>query len=202
MYSRNCSSRVRSTASMVDVEPLVHEALRLRQRRRSAARRRSRRARARAAAWWAWSTRCRDRAPDPFSASYGSSFRFCSWCVYQSVPRYGTTATVTSRRMPSTACAYQSGKESLSPLVIRMPYGSTELSRSRAHSRVNVWLLRGASMELVTSGMSASASTGAASRRPRSVTVPVPPQLAAASHVQTPVRPRPAQSPHSEKLHR
>ena len=39
------------------------------------------------------------------------------------------------RRMPSTSCAYQSGKVSLSPTVTSMPYGSTELSRSRAKSR-------------------------------------------------------------------
>ena len=55
---------------------------------------------------------------------------------YQSVFSSDVTATVTSRRTPSTSCAYQSGKVSLSPSVTSMPYGSTELSRSCAHSRV------------------------------------------------------------------
>jgi hypothetical protein len=68
-----------------------------------------------------------------------------SWRTNQSVPRYDVTATITSCRIPSTSCAYQSGKVSLSPFVIRMAYGSTELRMSYAHSRVNVSPARDAS---------------------------------------------------------
>ena len=43
--------------------------------------------------------------------------------------------TVTSRRIPSTSCRYQSGKVSLSPFVNSTPYGSTLISRLWAQSR-------------------------------------------------------------------
>src|SRR5258705_8639030 len=62
--------------------------------------------------------------------------------------------------MPSPSCAYQSGNVSLSPTTTRTPYGSTEFSRSFAKSAVSVKPRLGAELQLVKSGMSASASTG------------------------------------------
>ena len=54
--------------------------------------------------------------------------------TYQSVLSSDVQSTRTSLRTPSTSCAYQSGKVSLSPAVMSMPYGSTELSRSCANA--------------------------------------------------------------------
>jgi hypothetical protein len=62
------------------------------------------------------------------------------------------TATVTSGRTPSTPAAYQSGNVSLSPSVTSTPYGSMELRRSCAHSRVAVSFARDASRQLPNSG--------------------------------------------------
>jgi len=84
--------------------------------------------------------------------------------VYQSVLSSDVLATTTSLRMPSTSCAYHSGKVSLSPTVTSTPYGSTELSRSRAKSIVSVWPARDAVDQLVKSGIKATARTGAAER--------------------------------------
>src|SRR3982751_821363 len=84
--------------------------------------------------------------------------------MYQSVLSSDVTATVTSGRTPSTSCAYHSGNVSLSPPVIRMPYGSTELRTSRAHSRVAHSPAREAARKLPTSGSAPSISTGAVVR--------------------------------------
>src|SRR5512147_2120862 len=81
--------------------------------------------------------------------------------MYQSVLSNDVTATVTSGRTPSTSWAYHNGKVSLSPPVIRMPYGSTELRTSRAHSRVAHSPARDAARKLPTSGSAPSRSTGA-----------------------------------------
>jgi hypothetical protein len=133
-----------------------------------------------------------------------------SWRVYQSVFSSEVFATTTSRRTPSTSCAYQSGKVSLSPTVISTPYGSTELSRSRAKSAVSVWPAREAFDQFVNSGMSASASTGAAMtserRAGRSITsrptVIRSSPISAASESQMATRPSDAQTPQAEKLQR
>jgi hypothetical protein len=58
-----------------------------------------------------------------------------SCLAYQSVFRYESTITVTSRRTPSTSCTYHRGKVSLSPLVKSTPYGSTDCSMLYAKSR-------------------------------------------------------------------
>src|SRR5258705_3145767 len=81
--------------------------------------------------------------------------------MYQSVLSSEGTATVTSCRTPSTSCAYHSGNVSLSPPVIRMPYGSTELRTSRAHSRVAHSPARDAARKFPTSGSAPSRRTGA-----------------------------------------
>ena len=73
---------------------------------------------------------------------------------------YDVTATITSFRTPSTACAYHSGKVSLSPLVMITAYGSAEFRRSTAQSRVKVSPRRDAWLALVKRGMSAMASSG------------------------------------------
>ena len=62
--------------------------------------------------------------------------------MYQSVLSSEVQSTSTSFRIPSTSCAYQSGKVSLSPAVTSTPYGSTESSMSCAKSRVSVWCAR------------------------------------------------------------
>src|SRR5687767_13670582 len=80
--------------------------------------------------------------------------------VYQVVFRYDVTITVTSRRTPSTSCAYQSGKVSLSPFVKSTPYGSTLMSRLYAQSRADQSSSRLAQLQLSASGTIASASTG------------------------------------------
>src|SRR5688572_32819944 len=82
--------------------------------------------------------------------------------TYQSVFSSEVLAITTSRRMPSTSCAYQSGNVSLSPTVTRMPYGSTELSMSCAKSRVVVSPRRDADPQFPMSGMKARSSTGEA----------------------------------------
>src|SRR5258708_92085 len=56
----------------------------------------------------------------------------CNWCKYQLVVASDNTRTLTSRRTPSTSCAYHSGNVSLSPAVTTSAYGSTERSTSRA----------------------------------------------------------------------
>ena len=98
----------------------------------------------------------------------------------------------------------------MSPTVIRTPYGSTELSRSLAKSAVSVWPAREAVVQLVNSGMTASASTGAASPNARfvgrstvvrpTVTCSRPISSASDSHAAT--RPSAAHTPHAEKLQR
>src|SRR5205823_4496433 len=130
--------------------------------------------------------------------------------VYQSVLSSDVQATITSRRIPSTSWAYQRGKVSLSPAVTRIPYGSTELSRSAAKSAVSVWPARDADFQLAKSGISASASTGVARsqlrRRGRTnVSVPIralsePNMAATVSQMKT--RPSAAHTLHAEKLHR
>ena len=98
--------------------------------------------------------------------------------------------------MCSTSCAYHSGKVSLSPAVTRMPYGSTDCSRSNAKSRARVSPLREAVRWFPQSGMSASSSTGVASsqRRPASGTRSAIPSLAHSMRVASPM---PTQTPHN-----
>ena len=81
--------------------------------------------------------------------------------AYHSVPSNAVVTTSTSLRTPSTSWAYHSGKRSLSPTVTRTPYGSTELRRSFATSRVATCSGRGATAWFAMSGMSAITSTGA-----------------------------------------
>src|SRR4029079_10487638 len=133
-----------------------------------------------------------------------------SWRVYQSVLRSDVLATTTSLRMPSTSCAYQRGKVSLSPTVTSTPYGSTELRRSAAKSRVSRCPARDAQCQLAKRGISAKASTGELTRQLRDVgndtlsrptlTVSSPSSEATDSH--TNKRPSAAHTPHAEKLHR
>src|SRR6185437_1216110 len=130
--------------------------------------------------------------------------------TYQSVLSSEVLATTTSRRMPSTSCAYQSGNVSLSPTVISTPYGSTEFSRSAAKSRVSRWPARDAQCQLANIGMIASARIGDAyaqlfrlgsantSRPTRTLSVP----NNAAIDSQTYSSPSAAQTPHAEKLQR
>src|SRR5580698_10300449 len=87
--------------------------------------------------------------------------------TFQSVSSRHEQATTTSFRIPSTSCAYHSGNVSLSPSVIRIPYGSTELSKSAAQSRVNVWLAREAARWFAKKGTSASSRIGALRIQPR-----------------------------------
>jgi len=103
--------------------------------------------------------------------------------AYHSIPRYGVRVTVTSGRTPSTSWAYHSGKLSLSPFVISTAFGSTELSRSDAHSRVNDCPRREAAFQFPSSGISATAMTATARFR----------------HTHT--TPRAASSPHRENVH-
>ncbi len=119
--------------------------------------------------------------------------------AYQSVPSSEVTITVTSGRMRSTSCAYQSGYVSLSPKVIRMPYGSTELRTSCAQSRVNVSPARDASRQLATSGMSATASTGAATAHARTGDRSRPASCSD-SHAHAPARPTATHTDQAEKL--
>src|SRR5690348_9792096 len=93
----------------------------------------------------------------PFAASYGKTGRRMSWRTYQSVLSNDVQSTSTSLRTPSTSCAYQSGKVSLSPAVMRMPYGSTESSRSWANAKVSVCPARDAAFQFVNSGTNANA---------------------------------------------
>src|SRR5207237_10774509 len=79
--------------------------------------------------------------------------------VYQSVFNSDVFATTTSLRTPSTSCAYQSGKVSLSPTTTSTPYGSTEFSRSCAKSAASVNPRLGAELQLVKRGTNASART-------------------------------------------
>src|SRR5215212_7690760 len=97
----------------------------------------------------------------PLAASYSKMGRRISWRVYQSVFKSDVFATTTSLRIPSTSWAYQSGNVSLSPTVTSTPYGSTEFRRSCAKSAVSVWPARDAVLQLVKSGMSAMARSGA-----------------------------------------
>src|SRR5690242_15431867 len=90
-----------------------------------------------------------------------------SWRAYQSVFNSDVFATTTSRRMPSTSCAYHNGKVSLSPTVTSTPYGSTELRRSTATSRVDLCVERGAVDQLPTSGTKASNTSGDATSQLR-----------------------------------
>ncbi len=69
-------------------------------------------------------------------------------------------ATITSFRTPSTSCAYQSGKVSLSPTVTSTPYGSTELRMSIAKSAVSVCPAREADCQFANSGTTASRRIG------------------------------------------
>src|SRR5688572_27756148 len=130
--------------------------------------------------------------------------------TYQSVLSRDVFAMTTSRRIHSTSCAYQSGKVSLSPTVTRMPYGSTELSRSCAKSRVLVSLRRVACDQFPNSGMKARMRTGDATAQLRfvgrfsvclpSFTACVP--IIAAIDSQTNTRPNAAQTLQAEKLQR
>ena len=87
--------------------------------------------------------------------------------MYQSVFISEVFATMTSLRIPSTSCAYQSGNVSLSPTVTSMPYGSTESSISFAKSRVSVCCAREAACQFAKSGTNA---------RPEAATPqPIPP---------------------------
>src|SRR4051812_7753621 len=85
-----------------------------------------------------------------------------SWRAYQSVLSNDVFAITTSRRIPSTSCAYQSGNVSLSPTVTSTPYGSTEFRRSAATFRVVICPARGADEKLPTNGTAASSATGEA----------------------------------------
>src|SRR5687767_1365715 len=133
-----------------------------------------------------------------------------SCLVYQSVLSSDVFATTTSRRTPSTSCAYHSGKVSLSPTTTSTPYGSTEFRRSRAKSAVSVCPRRDAVLQLVNNGISASASRGDAlshddfrgssTSSPPSLTRSLPNSDATDSQRNT--RPSPAQTPHAEKLQR
>jgi len=130
--------------------------------------------------------------------------------VYQSVLSSERHAMMTSRRIPSTSCAYQRGKVSLSPAVTRIPYGSTELRRSAAKSAVSVCPAREADSQFAKSGMIARASTGVASsqlrRRGRSRVSPRtrifsdPISAATVSHTKT--RPSAIHTLNAEKLQR
>src|SRR5215472_17604076 len=112
--------------------------------------------------------------------------------------------------MPSTSCAYQRGKVSLSPTVTNTPYGSTESRRSLAKSRVSVWPAREAACQLTNRGMKASARTGdensqaflvgrsAVSRAEAGFSVPIAAEKV--SHRNT--NPSPTQTLHAEKLQR
>src|SRR5258705_7941639 len=83
-----------------------------------------------------------------------------SWRTYQSVLSSDVFATTTSRRTPSTSCAYQRGNVSLPPTVTSTPYGSTEFNRSAATLRVDVCLARDAEEKFPNSGTNASSATG------------------------------------------
>src|SRR6185437_13036897 len=130
------------------------------------------------------------------------------WRTYQSVLRSDVLATTTSLRMPSTSCAYQRGKVSLSPTVTSTPYGSTELSRSAAKSRVSRCPARDAQCQFPNNGTIASASTGDPKSQLRwlgcvtdsraTLTVSVPNSVATDS--QTNSKPSAAQTPQAEKL--
>src|SRR5258708_38021010 len=129
---------------------------------------------------------------------------------YQSVFGGEVLTRRTSCRMCAASCAYQSGKVSLSPTVISTPYGSTELRRSAAKSRVSVCPFRGAEVQLANSGMSAKARIGEVNRHPcfvgmTTVSSPslmrlVPKKDARDSQIKT--RPSAAHTPHAEKLQR
>src|SRR5437879_861392 len=130
--------------------------------------------------------------------------------TYQSVLSSDVFATITSRRMPSTSCAYQSGNVSLSPTVTSTPYGSTELSMSAAKSRVSRCPARDAQCQLAKTGTIASRSTGELSFHDSflgsvivsraTFTVSVPNSDATDSHTNS--RPSAAHTPHAEKLHK
>src|SRR6476620_10977822 len=133
-----------------------------------------------------------------------------SWRVYQSVLRSDVLATTTSRRTPSTSCAYHSGNVSLSPTVTSTPYGSTELSRSRAKSAVSVWPARDAVDQLVKSGINARARIGDAIAMERCVgrsvvsrpTAMRSLQVSEATESHAATSPSAAHTPHAEKLQR
>ena len=72
--------------------------------------------------------------------------------------------TVTSRRIPSTSCRYQSGKVSLSPFVNSTAYGSTDCRMLYAQSRAALSSVRSARAKLKRKGTSATARIGAALR--------------------------------------
>src|SRR6478752_7471050 len=133
-----------------------------------------------------------------------------SWRVYQSVLSSDVLATTTSLRIPSTSCAYHSGKVSLSPTVTSTPYGSTELRMSAAKSRVSRCPARDADFQLAKSGTAANSRTGELIRQlvlfgidtdSRPIfTVSAP--INAAIDSQTNNRPSAAHTPHAEKLQR
>src|SRR5689334_10083648 len=123
--------------------------------------------------------------------------------AYQSVFSSDVFAITTSRRIPSTSCAYQSGKVSLSPTVTSTPYGSTEFSRSAATFRVVVCPARGAEEKLPTSGTAASSATGEAINQLRVGATEGAPFAAgfaeatsSATTCQTYIRPSEAHTPH------
>src|SRR5689334_12906754 len=130
--------------------------------------------------------------------------------TYQSVFSSDVFATTTSLRMPSTSCAYHSGKVSLSPTTTSTPYGSTELSRSFAKSAVSVNPRRGADDRFPKKGTSASTSTGEPYSHERgfgSSTTSLPSfsrsvPNSAETDSQMKSSPSPAHTPHAEKLHR
>src|ERR1700682_2279087 len=86
-----------------------------------------------------------------------------NWRVYQSVLSNERQGIIPALQRPCTSWAYQSGKVSLSPEVIRIPYGSTELRRSAAKSAVSVCPAREADCQLAKRGTKAAARTGVAS---------------------------------------
>src|SRR5437870_9853861 len=146
----------------------------------------------------------------PFAASYANTGRRISCRVYQSVLSNDVFAITTSLRTPSTSCAYQSGKVSLSPTTTSTPYGSTEFRRSCAKSAASVNPRRGAELMFVNSGTNASASThdplihelllGSSTVSCPSRTVSVPNSDDTDSQMYR--SPNPAHTPQAEKLQR
>src|ERR1041385_126941 len=112
--------------------------------------------------------------------------------------------------MPSTSCAYHSGKVSLSPTTTSTPYGSTELSKSLAKSAVSVKPRRGADERFPMNGASASTRPGdpyshdlgfgSSTTSLPSLSRSVPKSDDTDSHTNS--SPSPAHTPQAEKLHR
>src|SRR5256885_14148556 len=126
--------------------------------------------------------------------------------TYQSVLSNDVQSTSTSLRTPSTSCAYQSGRVSLSPAVMRMPYGSTESRRSWANANVSVCPARDAAFQFMNNGTNANASIhelashdvlrGISTTSRPTFTSSLPNIDATPSQMYT--RPRAAHTPHAE----